>query len=191
MLTGETTIVRSDVVYDCGKSMNPAVDIGQVGVSGHLGTAQVATIHIDECGMHDKAFRAGLSACKAAGAGEETNQYIHVVTTKYMYICVHARTPPQVEGAFIYGVGLFLTEEILTDSRGHQLSQGTWLYKPPTIDNIPRVFNVELLNSTAHRDRILSSKGNQPLHSFQQLFLAIDWLEPFMYVMTMDMHVCA
>lgn len=65
----------------------------------------------------------------------------------------------QVEGAFVQGVGFFLTEEIITDDAGHQVTEGTWLYKPPTFDNIPRVFNVELLNSAAHKVRILSGKG--------------------------------
>ncbi|KAJ3707264.1 hypothetical protein LUZ61_010969 [Rhynchospora tenuis] len=30
LLTGATTILRSDLAYDCGKSLNPAVDLGQV-----------------------------------------------------------------------------------------------------------------------------------------------------------------
>lgn len=29
VLTGETSIIRTDIVYDCGKSLNPAIDIGQ------------------------------------------------------------------------------------------------------------------------------------------------------------------
>jgi xanthine dehydrogenase molybdopterin-binding subunit B len=30
VLTGEVNIVKSELVYDCGKSLNPAIDIGQV-----------------------------------------------------------------------------------------------------------------------------------------------------------------
>jgi xanthine dehydrogenase molybdopterin-binding subunit B len=30
LLTGEITIIRSDLVYDCGESLNPAIDLGQV-----------------------------------------------------------------------------------------------------------------------------------------------------------------
>ncbi|KAF3671350.1 Lyk3 precursor [Capsicum annuum] len=29
ILTGETTILQSDIIYDCGQSLNPAVDMGQ------------------------------------------------------------------------------------------------------------------------------------------------------------------
>ncbi|EEC81861.1 hypothetical protein OsI_25640 [Oryza sativa Indica Group] len=30
LLTGAITIIRSDLIYDCGKSLNPAVDLGQI-----------------------------------------------------------------------------------------------------------------------------------------------------------------
>lgn len=30
VLTGEKSILRSDIIYDCGQSLNPAVDMGQV-----------------------------------------------------------------------------------------------------------------------------------------------------------------
>ncbi|XP_074294989.1 abscisic-aldehyde oxidase-like [Silene latifolia] len=30
LLTGETSILRSDILYDCGQSLNPAVDLGQI-----------------------------------------------------------------------------------------------------------------------------------------------------------------
>jgi xanthine dehydrogenase molybdopterin-binding subunit B len=98
-LTGETRILSSDLLYDSGKSLNPAVDIGQV------------------------------------------------------------------EGAFVLGIGFFLTEETVRDAKGKLLSDGTWTYKPPTIDTIPREFNVELFKSPAVSERVLSSKasGEPPL----------------------------
>ncbi|CAN6171012.1 unnamed protein product [Urochloa humidicola] len=99
LLTGATTIVRSDLIYDCGQSLNPAVDLGQV------------------------------------------------------------------EGAFIQGIGYFMTEEYVTNSDGLVISDGTWTYKIPTVDTIPKQFNVKLLNSGFHKKRVLSSKasGEPPL----------------------------
>lgn len=33
LLTGETLISRTDIIYDCGQSLNPAVDLGQVSLA--------------------------------------------------------------------------------------------------------------------------------------------------------------
>lgn len=33
VLTGEKRVLRSDIHFDCGQSLNPAVDMGQVGAS--------------------------------------------------------------------------------------------------------------------------------------------------------------
>ncbi|XP_051141856.1 abscisic-aldehyde oxidase-like [Andrographis paniculata] len=99
ILTGATTILRTDIVYDCGQSMNPAVDLGQV------------------------------------------------------------------EGAFVQGLGFFMLEEYLSNPDGLAAVDGTWNYKIPTIDTIPKQFNVEILNSGHHQKRVLSSKasGEPPL----------------------------
>ncbi|KAK1394503.1 indole-3-acetaldehyde oxidase-like [Heracleum sosnowskyi] len=98
-LTGEATILRSDIIYDCGQSLNPAVDLGQI------------------------------------------------------------------EGAFVQGIGFFMSEEYLTNSDGLVIADSTWTYKIPTIDTIPKQFNVEVLNSKHHKNRVLSSKasGEPPL----------------------------
>ncbi|KAK3145846.1 hypothetical protein QOZ80_3BG0258290 [Eleusine coracana subsp. coracana] len=99
VLTGATTILRSDLVYDCGQSLNPAVDLGQV------------------------------------------------------------------EGAFVQGVGFFTNEEYATNSDGMVVNDGTWTYKIPTVDTIPKQFNVEFINSARDQRRVLSSKasGEPPL----------------------------
>ncbi|CAH2065523.1 unnamed protein product, partial [Thlaspi arvense] len=99
LVTGQTTVVQTDILYDCGKSLNPAVDLGQI------------------------------------------------------------------EGAFVQGLGFFMLEEYITDSEGLVVTDGTWTYKIPTIDTIPRRFNVEILNSGCHEKRVLSSKasGEPPL----------------------------
>ncbi|MCO5559168.1 hypothetical protein L7F22_012762 [Adiantum nelumboides] len=97
--TGAVTILQSEIFYDCGKSVNPAVDIGQI------------------------------------------------------------------EGSFVQGIGFFLTEELEVDDKGVLTTVGTWTYKPPTVDNIPQKFLVEMENSVAHKNRVLSSKacGEPPL----------------------------
>ncbi|KAK9279145.1 hypothetical protein L1049_012822 [Liquidambar formosana] len=99
ILTGETMILQADIIYDCGQSLNPAVDLGQI------------------------------------------------------------------EGAFVQGIGFFMLEEYLTNSDGLVIAEGTWTYKIPTIDTIPKQFNVEILNSGQHKKRVLSSKasGEPPL----------------------------
>ncbi|XP_064981285.1 indole-3-acetaldehyde oxidase-like isoform X2 [Musa acuminata AAA Group] len=99
VLTGATIILRTDIIYDCGQSLNPAVDLGQI------------------------------------------------------------------EGAFVQGIGFFMCEEYLENSDGLVISDGTWTYKIPTVDTIPRQFNVKLLNSGHHEKRVLSSKasGEPPL----------------------------
>ncbi|KAJ4724641.1 putative Aldehyde oxidase [Melia azedarach] len=99
LLTGETLISRTDIIYDCGQSLNPAVDLGQI------------------------------------------------------------------EGAFVQGLGFFMYEEYLTNSDGLVVSEGTWTCKIPTLDTIPKDFNVEILNSGHHQKRVLSSKasGEPPL----------------------------
>ncbi|KAB2080642.1 hypothetical protein ES319_A05G079700v1 [Gossypium barbadense] len=99
LLTGETTTLRTDIIYDSGQSLNPAVDLGQI------------------------------------------------------------------EGAYVQGIGFFMLEEYPTNSDGLVTANGTWSYKIPTMDTIPKQFNVEILNSGHHQKRVLSSKasGEPPL----------------------------
>lgn len=55
-----------------------------------------------------------------------------------------------------------MLEEYQTNSDGLVISEGTWDYKIPTLDTIPKQFNVEILNSGHHQNRVLSSKGTTP-----------------------------
>lgn len=64
----------------------------------------------------------------------------------------------QIEGAFVQGLGFYVTEGVETED-GRELADGTWGYKIPTVDTIPQRFHVELFNSPALQERVLSSKG--------------------------------
>jgi indole-3-acetaldehyde oxidase len=118
VLTGATTILRSDLVYDCGQSLNPAVDLGQVSF-------------------------------------ETTACWIHII----VWMNYGGSFFTQVEGAFVQGVGFFTNEEYTTNSDGLVINDGTWTYKIPTVDTIPKQLNVELFNSSRNQKHVLSSKG--------------------------------
>lgn len=61
-----------------------------------------------------------------------------------------------------------MLEEYLTNTDGLVVSDSTWTYKIPTIDTIPKNFNVQVLNSGHHEKRVLSSKGTV-ISSFHHL----------------------
>jgi len=52
VLTGESEIIQSDIVYDCGKSLNPAIDIGQAEGAFVIGLGMMLReqVLIDESG---------------------------------------------------------------------------------------------------------------------------------------------
>ncbi len=79
-LTGESRIVRTDILYDAGKSLNPAIDIGQIeggfvqgagwltseeiwwDSKGRLGTHAPSTYKIPTCGDMPETFNVQLWA---------------------------------------------------------------------------------------------------------------------------------
>ncbi|RUS90422.1 hypothetical protein EGW08_001827, partial [Elysia chlorotica] len=66
----------------------------------------------------------------------------------------------QTEGGFVMGLGNYLTEDTVFDSRtGVILSDGTWNYKPPTTKDIPIDWRIHLLPDTPNPNGIRSSKG--------------------------------
>jgi xanthine dehydrogenase molybdopterin-binding subunit B len=78
----------------------------------------------------------------------------------------------QIEGAFVQGLGFFVTEGVETED-GRELADGTWDYKVPTVDTISKRFHVELFNSPALQERVLSSKGKMPLVCVRSSFRMI------------------
>ncbi|OEL34402.1 Indole-3-acetaldehyde oxidase [Dichanthelium oligosanthes] len=132
LLTGATTIVRSDLIYDCGQSLNPAVDLGQVGIMFYISLFTFRNMQI--CFLFSVSF---------------------VDDLEVSVICRY-----QVEGAFVQGIGYFMSEEYVTNSDGLVISDGTWTYKIPTVDTIPKQFNVKLLNSGFHKKRVENKLAN-------------------------------
>jgi len=93
-LTGEHTVLKTDIVMDVGKSLNPGIDIGQI------------------------------------------------------------------EGAFVQGYGYMTMEEMLHDKQGEVINKNLSTYKIPTVQDIPKEFNVTLLrNSGTKQEAVFSSKG--------------------------------
>jgi xanthine dehydrogenase/oxidase len=112
VLTGETTVLRSDILIDIGHSLNPCLDVGQV------------------------------------------------------------------EGAFVQGLGLMTTEQMMYEPDGRLYSNGTWEYKPPCSKSIPVDLRVTIdkggdPNQT--NSAVMSSRGigEPPLVLSTSAFFAI------------------
>ena len=108
--TGESRILRADIVQDCGNSLNENIDIGQI------------------------------------------------------------------EGGFIQGLGWLTCEELYFSQEGKLLTTGPSTYKLPGSRDIPKVFNVKLLENADNEEKtIFRSKavGEPPLLLAISHFLAI------------------
>ena len=61
-------------------------------------------------------------------------------------ICAHSTALLlQVEGGFVFGLGMMLQEHVDYSPEGQPLYDSTWDYKIPTAACIPRQFNIALL----------------------------------------------
>lgn len=81
----------------------------------------------------------------------------------------------QIEGAFMQGYGLYTMEEILFFPDGKQHTVGPGTYKIPTLNDIPKEFNVSLLTGAPNPRAVCSSKavGEPPLFMASAVFFAI------------------
>uniref|UniRef100_H2YPE4 FAD-binding PCMH-type domain-containing protein n=1 Tax=Ciona savignyi TaxID=51511 RepID=H2YPE4_CIOSA len=67
----------------------------------------------------------------------------------------------QVEGAFVMGIGFWLSERFVWEpTTGKLLTNGTWEYKPPTSKDIPIVWNTQLLKDAPNPLGVLRSKAS-------------------------------
>ncbi len=75
ILTGETNILRSDIVYDMGKSLNPAIDVGQVEGAFVMGIGNVLTEELvyDDAGRLKTTNFGGYKVPSAGTVPEQLN----------------------------------------------------------------------------------------------------------------------
>uniref|UniRef100_A0A4W3HNY8 Xanthine dehydrogenase-like n=1 Tax=Callorhinchus milii TaxID=7868 RepID=A0A4W3HNY8_CALMI len=88
-----------------------------------------------------------------------------IVQVDILFDCGESMNPDidigQVEGAFIMGMGYWLTEKMVYDPKtGSVLNPGTWEYKPPFSKDIPIRFNIEFLTDAPNPLGVLRSKAS-------------------------------
>ena len=93
VLSGHYRILKSNIVQDCGRSLNPLLDIGQA------------------------------------------------------------------EGGFLFGVGYYMTEEMIYTAKGQLVSNNVSSYKIPGPGDIPLDWDIELLNHDPDHSGLHNSKG--------------------------------
>merc|ERR1712218_505261 len=83
----------------------------------------------------------------------------------------------QIEGSFVFGLGLWTSEEIKFHPKtGKSLTFDTWTYKPPMYQDIPEELNVTLYQGDRNEGRgVLGSKatGEPAVHMGVSVGLAI------------------
>lgn len=81
----------------------------------------------------------------------------------------------QIEGAFIMGMGYWLTEKISYNSDGLLLNNRTWNYKPPGAKDIPIDFRISFVKNSKNESFVLRSKatGEPPLCASIVVLLAV------------------
>ena len=87
----------------------------------------------------------------------------------------HGVDSGQITGGFVQGVGWLTSEKLYYDNEGKLISHSPTTYKIPNIQDMPRVFNVDLLENDLNVDNVHGSKavGEPPLLLGASVFLAI------------------
>uniref|UniRef100_A0A182SSV5 Aldehyde oxidase/xanthine dehydrogenase second molybdopterin binding domain-containing protein n=1 Tax=Anopheles maculatus TaxID=74869 RepID=A0A182SSV5_9DIPT len=82
----------------------------------------------------------------------------------------------QIEGAFVMGIGLYFTEQLVYSGKsGQLLTNRSWNYKPPGAKDIPVDFRVKFLQRTHNENFVLRSKttGEPALNMTVSLIFAL------------------
>ncbi|XP_045499508.1 indole-3-acetaldehyde oxidase-like isoform X1 [Colias croceus] len=64
----------------------------------------------------------------------------------------------QIEGAFIMGLGLWTSEKLIFSPTGQLLTDRTWTYKPPGVNDIPADFRITFKRNSFNNNGVLRSK---------------------------------
>jgi xanthine dehydrogenase large subunit len=82
----------------------------------------------------------------------------------------------QVTGAFIQGMGWVTTENLFYNDQGLLLSHAPSTYKIPSVQDVPRIFNVELFNNDENFSNVRGTKavGEPPLLLSLSVWMAIN-----------------
>lgn len=76
----------------------------------------------------------------------------------------------QIEGAFVMGLGYWLTENLIFDQiTGELLTNRTWNYKPPGAKDIPIDFRINFLKKASNPFGVLRSKGKYYFYLFMHI----------------------
>ncbi|CAB4025693.1 xanthine dehydrogenase oxidase-like, partial [Paramuricea clavata] len=112
---------------------------------------------------HEFNYNTYGSTCTEAEIDVLTGE-AEILRADILYDCGRSMNPEidvgQVEGAFIMGLGYWLTEQAIYDpTTGLQLNTGTWDYHPPFSKDIPIDFRVSLLKDAPNPLGVLRSKA--------------------------------
>eukprot|EP00899_Mesostigma_viride_P015965 jgi/Mesvir1/2436/Mv22167-RA.1 len=138
-----------------------------------IGAALMAGVSLQAIGKHDGAalvkYHTYGVACTEVEVDACTGE-VAVLRADVMYDTGKSLNPAvdvgQVEGAFVFGLGCYLTEELVIDpADGRVLTVGPWDYKVPCAGSVPKVLNVDLLQQNPLSKCVMSSKavGEPPL----------------------------
>ncbi|XP_052766428.1 xanthine dehydrogenase-like [Mya arenaria] len=169
-----TPIKTANPDLDWAKLMSKCVDVGVALTESYTNAGKHPT-----GGSDLFTYNVYGATCSEVELDVLTGEY-QINRVDIVYDCGESLNPMvdigQVEGAFVMGLGLNLTEAVKYDpSTGQMLCYDTWNYHPPTNKDIPVDFRVSLLKNAPNPVGVLGSKGSgePPLNTAVSVFFAL------------------